>query len=74
MSQFLEVTPESSTVDFAVESIDIKDIERRILNNVAELRLELIDENQDLIDKISLVVAIDDREGVFHRTVFSPLV
>ena len=72
-SPTFDVTQVPSEVVFCVDRLDLSDIPRRVLNNVAELRLVFTDSENVVHGTVSMVVAVDDREGVLHRTVFSPL-
>ncbi len=64
----------SNEISFKSDGIPIADISRRILNNVGAMEVSLSDTNGNPLSTLTLVVSIDDREGVFHRTVFSPFV
>ena len=61
-------------VSFQCDGIPVADIPRRILNNVGALEISLVDSSGHPLSTLTLVVSIDDRESVFHRTVFSPFV
>lgn len=52
--------------------MELQGVPRRILNNVGAIVLTLQAADGKVVGSLSLVTAIDDREGTFYRTIFSP--
>lgn len=61
-----------SSVTLHCPSVALSDISRRIVNNVAVLQVDLIDGSDTQLTSIQLVVQVYEKDGVMHRTIFSP--
>lgn len=64
---------ECGTLIVNLDIPELTDLPSRIVNNVALLCI-LICDGDAVVQTIDLVCAIDEREGVAYRTIFSPLV
>jgi hypothetical protein len=61
-----------SAITLHCPSVSLSDIPRRIVNNVAVLRVDLIDGSETQLTSIQLVLQVYEKDGVMHRTIFSP--
>jgi len=72
LTEFSKISSENHSISFSSADVDVSHLERRVINNVALLVCVLEDEAGVELTRLQSVVAIDEREGVMYRTIFSP--
>jgi hypothetical protein len=65
-------TESGSRLEIETGPVCLEDIPRRILNNVGMVVLTLLDCEGREMSKLNMVMSVDERDGAFYRTIFSP--
>ena len=69
----LDVPHGTSRHSLVFPEIDTACYERRVLNNVAMYQIDFVSaDSEELVTSLKMVAAIDIRDGVMFRRIFSP--
>lgn len=66
------VAVEEGAFSLCISTPFVDGVERRVIKNAALLVCSIEDESGAELARLQSVVAVDEREGVMHRTIFSP--